>query len=485
VVNLESREAIVNVGRARRAHHSRQVPLMTPRSDALVVFGINGDLAFKKIFPALQNLVRSGRLDVPVVGIVREGGIDRLKSRLGDSLTRYGGGIDPAAHARLLELLRFVEGNYQDPETFRRLRQALGSAQNPLHYLAIPPSLFGPVVDAIGRSGCADGARVVVEKPLGRDLQSAVSLNAALRRVFPEQSIFRIDHFLGKEAVQNLLYFRFANSFLEPVWNRTHIDHLQITMAERFGVEGRGALYEELGAVRDVVQNHLLQVVAMLLMEPPNSLTSEDLRDENAKVLRAIRPASLSSTVRGQYIGYRDEGGVNPRSDVETFAALSLYLDSWRWSNVPILIRTGKCLAVTATEVFASFRRPPQRLFDEELPPQVNYLRFRLGPDRVSIAFGARVKSPGEQMAGRATEMLMSNAHAEEMTAYERLIGDALRGDTSLFARQDSVEASWQIVDRLLGNSAPPIDYAPGGWGPEQADRIAAGVGGWYQPLAP
>jgi len=379
-------------------------------ADALVIFGISGDLAFKKIVPALENLERRGRLPPRVVGVARGATRDAVIGRIRDSLAEHDAATDPEAVQRLEQKLVIVDGDYRDAGTFAALREALGGARRPVFYLAIPPSLFTTVAAKLGESGCAAGARVVVEKPLGRDLSSAQTLNRALRAVFAEDSIFRIDHFLGKEPVQNLLYFRFANSFVEPVWNRNYIDNIQITMAESFGVEGRGRLYEELGAIRDVVQNHLLQVLAILAMEPPVDMEPASLRDEKTKVLRAVRPADRRDVVRGQYRGYRAEDGVQPNSDMETFAALRLDIDSWRWADVPFLVRTGKRMPVTATEVMATFRQPPQRLFEETLPLRGNYLRFRLGPDRVAIAIGASGQCSRSESAQRAARAAWSVA---------------------------------------------------------------------------
>lgn len=449
-------------------------------SDALVFFGATGDLAHKKIFPALQRMIQRGTLNVPVIGVAKAGwGIEQLRERARDSLVQHGGGVDNAAFDKLRGLLRYVDGDYQDPSTFAQLRKALDGATCPVHYLAIPPSLFAAVVEALGQSGCAQNARVILEKPFGRDLASARNLNAILHSVFPEPSIFRIDHYLGKQAVENLLVFRFSNTFLEPIWNRNYVHSVQITMAEEFGVVGRGRFYDETGAMRDVVQNHMLQVVSFLAMEPPTSMYFESLRDEKVKIFRMIPPLNPAHLVRGQFQGYRQEPGVAPDSEVETFAAVRLEINSWRWAGVPFLIRAGKSLPVTATEVLVKLRQPPLG----GLLPGSNYLRFRLGPD-LSLNLGAQVKRPGLGMDSRLTELsAVDRDQCEELDPYERLLGDAIHGDAMLFVREDAVEAAWSIVEPILGSDAPLYPYPAGSWGPAEADRLATDVGGWHNPV--
>lgn len=450
------------------------------KSDALVFFGATGDLAYKQIFPALQQLVRRGGLDVPIIGVAKAGwNLDQLKARAKDSLEKHGG-IDPPSWEKLSSLLHYIDGDYADDKTFQALRKELGNSQHPAHYLAIPPMLFEEVIEQLVKSGCAKGARVIIEKPFGHDLASAKELNNILLKAFDESSIFRIDHYLGKAPVRNMVTFRFANAFMEPFWNRNYIDSVQITMAEDFGVQGRGKFYDETGAIRDVIQNHMFQIMCNLAMEPPVRTDSESVRDEKVKVLKAIPPIKVENLVRGQFKGYLQEPGVAPNSKVETFGALKLEIDSWRWKGVPFFIRAGKNLPMTCMEVIARFRKPPTPFRDDKLPP--DYLRFRVSP-QITIAMGVTAVAPGADAPTITAEMIASRHPGEkDMQPYERLLGDAMDGDATEFARQDYVEEAWRIVDPMLKADTPVYQYDPGTWGPPEAEQLAPPDGGWQAP---
>jgi len=456
----------------------------TLQSDAFVFFGATGDLAYKQIFPSIQALIRDEGLNVPIIGVAKSSwGLDQLKARAKDSL-EHNGGVDPDAFKKMMELLHYVDGDYADAGTFVRVRKELGDAKQPLHYLAIPPSTFAAVAEGLAKSGCGDNARLVVEKPFGHDLDSARELNRILHQYFAEDRIFRIDHYLGKEPVQNILYTRFANPIFEPIWNRTFIRSIQITMAEKFGVQDRGRFYDEAGAIRDVVQNHMLQVLANLTMDPPTGEDHEATRDAKANLLKAVRPLTAESVVRGQYDGYRSVPGVGPGSTVETFVAVKLFIDTWRWAGVPVYIRAGKELPVTATEVVVEFRRPPRETFGEVVPIRSSHMRLRVSPD-ITIALGVRVKLPGERMVGNDLELVLQRQSAADEPPYQRLLGDAMRGISELFARQDLVEAQWRAVQPILGNVTPAYAYATGTWGPDEAVQLIGPDGPWIDPRIP
>ncbi len=453
-------------------------------SDALVVFGATGDLAYKQIFPALYGLVRDEGFTAPIVGVAKQGWtLDQLKDRARASIQEHGQAIDAGALDRLIGQLRYIDGDYNDPATFTALRGELHDAKRPLHYLAIPPSLFAKVAAQLSQSGCANDGRLVIEKPFGHNRQTARELGQILSKFFTEENIFRIDHYLGKEPVQNIIYTRFANPMFEPIWNRDHVRSIQITMAESFGVEDRGRFYDETGAIRDVLQNHMLQVLALLTMDPPTGEDHDAQRDQRASVLKAVRPLAAADVVRGQYEGYRDIRGVRPGSTVETFVAVKLDIDNWRWAGVPICIRAGKELPVTAAEVTVEFKRPPRETFGEIVPASSAHMRFRLSPD-VAIGLGVRTKTPGERMSGNDVELTLTRQPAADRPPYQRLLGDAMRGIDELFTRQDLIDAQWRIVDAVLDDATPLYSYQRGAWGPEEAAELVGAAGPWHNPKA-
>ena len=455
--------------------------MSNPSSDAIVFFGASGDLAYKQIFPSLLRLVRDEEIRVPIIGVAKSGwSLENLKERAKDSLEMHGG-VDPDSLQLLINLLRYVDGDYQDQGTFVQLRKELGDAQRPLHYLAVPPSLFTVVAEGLAKSGCATNGRLVIEKPFGHNRATAAELNRVLSQFFPEENIFRIDHYLGKEPVQNILYTRFANPILEPIWNRNHVSSIQITMAENFGVQDRGKFYDETGAIRDVVQNHMLQVLANLTMNPPTGEDREGARDQKASLLKAVRPLDSEHIVRGQYNGYQKVPGVRPHSSVETYVAVKLQIDTWRWADVPIYIRAGKMLPVTATEIMVEFKRPPYEVFREIVPSSSCHLRMRIGPD-IAIGMGLRAKLPGERMIGKDVELMLTEQADTEMPPYQRLLGDAFAGRGALFAREDFVDEQWRVVEGILDNVTPLYRYEPGTWGPEEAGRLIGNDGPWIDP---
>jgi len=453
-------------------------------SDAIVFFGASGDLAYKQIFPALLRLVRDEGISVPIIGVAKsDWNLQNFKERAKDSLEKHGG-VDADSLQAFTNLLHYVDGDYRDAGTFAQLRKELGEAQRPLHYLAVPPSLFAVVAEGLAKSGCAANGRLVIEKPFGHNRATATELNRVLSQYFPEESIFRIDHYLGKEPVQNIIYTRFSNPLLEPIWNRNYVSCIQITMAENFGVQDRGKFYDETGAIRDVVQNHMLQVLANLTMDPPTREDREAERDQKANLLKAVRPLDHEHTVRGQYKGYQKVPGVRPGSTVETFVALKLHIDTWRWVDVPIYVRVGKLLPVTATEIMVEFKRPPFEVFREIVPTSSSHMRMRISPD-IAIALGVRVKVPGERMVGKDVELILSETPETEMPPYQRLLGDAFAGNGELFARQDSIDAQWRVVEGILDNITPLYKYDPGTWGPEEAGRLIGNDGPWINPKTP